>query len=475
MVDGLSTRLMPVQGTALVPALALARRLLERDETGRGDILLITDAADFNAEFTAAVHTLAPHTLSILAVGTEAGAPVPDATGKPLLLPDGTPVRSFADLAKAQALATGQFTPLTDDGKDIAILTPNPSAPNTPARGTQNQQDGAGTVTWRDEGPWLMLLLVPLASLLFRRGWVHLAIAAIALSTVWPSHNALAADPSSWWQSRDQRGAEAFAAGDYRRAAGLFEDRRWRGLARYRYGDYAGALHAFNAKSDSVSRYNHATLLARLGRFHDALAAFDRLLALQPNHVDGQFNRAIIASVLSALDEDAAHAATNGAANPEIKADESPSPKPDSGADSLIEEAPSEGGNSPMERSGGTRPPPDAALSAADSPDPSQEGVQGAGGDDDEGGGNNRAGAADNTGYSADGERTRTGGGGDGGSLDLDAESISRGERRQALEQWLRRIPDDPSGLIRRKLILEHKRRLRDRGLARAPKPAMPW
>jgi len=32
-------------------------------------------------------------------------------------------------------------------------------------------------------------------------------------------------------------------------------------------------------------------------------------------------------------------------------------------------------------------------------------------------------------------------------------------EERQALEQWLRRIPDDPGGLLRRKFMLEHQRR----------------
>jgi len=30
----------------------------------------------------------------------------------------------------------------------------------------------------------------------------------------------------------------------------------------------------------------------------------------------------------------------------------------------------------------------------------------------------------------------------------------------QALQQWLRRIPDDPGGLLRRKFLLEHRRRL---------------
>jgi Ca-activated chloride channel homolog len=30
------------------------------------------------------------------------------------------------------------------------------------------------------------------------------------------------------------------------------------------------------------------------------------------------------------------------------------------------------------------------------------------------------------------------------------------------LEQWLRQVPDDPSGLLRRKFMLEHQRRLQE-------------
>ncbi|NYZ61587.1 hypothetical protein H0E82_02240, partial [Luteimonas sp. SJ-16] len=37
-------------------------------------------------------------------------------------------------------------------------------------------------------------------------------------------------------------------------------------------------------------------------------------------------------------------------------------------------------------------------------------------------------------------------------------------ERRQANEAWLRRLPDDPGGLLRAKFRLEHERRRREAG-----------
>ena len=43
-----------------------------------------------------------------------------------------------------------------------------------------------------------------------------------------------------------------------------------------------------------------------------------------------------------------------------------------------------------------------------------------------------------------------------------DAEDI---EREMANEQWLRRIPDDPSGLLRRKFLLQYRRLADQQGL----------
>ena len=38
-------------------------------------------------------------------------------------------------------------------------------------------------------------------------------------------------------------------------------------------------------------------------------------------------------------------------------------------------------------------------------------------------------------------------------------ESLTPDEEQQAVEQWLRRIPDDPSGLLRRKFLHQYQQR----------------
>jgi len=39
------------------------------------------------------------------------------------------------------------------------------------------------------------------------------------------------------------------------------------------------------------------------------------------------------------------------------------------------------------------------------------------------------------------------------------AESNAQREQREAIEQWLRQVPDDPGGLLRRKFAIEYQRR----------------
>jgi Ca-activated chloride channel family protein len=49
------------------------------------------------------------------------------------------------------------------------------------------------------------------------------------------------------------------------------------------------------------------------------------------------------------------------------------------------------------------------------------------------------------------------------GMSQADAEAMRRAqEQRQAMEQWLRRIPNDPGGLLRRKFRYQYQRQGRD-------------
>ena len=54
-----------------------------------------------------------------------------------------------------------------------------------------------------------------------------------------------------------------------------------------------------------------------------------------------------------------------------------------------------------------------------------------------------------------------------------DADALKH-ESQQALEQWLRQIPDDPGGLLRRKFYLEHLKR-RQHNQSPVPSGGQAW
>ena len=61
----------------------------------------------------------------------------------------------------------------------------------------------------------------------------------------------------------------------------LFDDDRWRAVAQYRAGDYAGAANGFGSFDDPESSYNLGNALARSGATEEAIP-----LAWLPNQID---------------------------------------------------------------------------------------------------------------------------------------------------------------------------------------------
>ena len=94
-----------------------------------------------------------------------------------------------------------------------------------------------------------------------------------------------------WFWTGDQRGTFALRDGDPARAAELFEDPLWRGIAQYRAGDFEGAAVSFAAKSDAVSVFDRANALVLLGKYEDAVRIYDAALVLRPGWREAEENR----------------------------------------------------------------------------------------------------------------------------------------------------------------------------------------
>lgn len=290
-VKTLETRLMPAQGSRPDRALDGALELLKQANVAQGEILLITDGLS-GGDPQAIGSRVKPHRLSVLGVGTTDGAPVPaDGEG---FFKDSTGSIVLARLQENEldALARsggGRYHRLSGDDRDIMYLLPSMQ----PAGGRSTGEEAARTEQWQEEGPWLVLLLLPFAALIFRRGMLSLVLVAI-LSQATPSY---AFDWKDLWLRRDQQGARAMADDAPQTAADLFTDKEWQAAAHYRAGNYERALELIQAE-DSETLYNRGNSLARLGRLEEALKTYEEVIEKDPDNQDAVYNHKVVKDLL---------------------------------------------------------------------------------------------------------------------------------------------------------------------------------
>jgi Ca-activated chloride channel family protein len=437
LVGAVFTDIMPTQGGSVSAGLQKAGALLRQTGVRTGEILLITDSEVAAADLDLAGDLRAAgFRVSVLAVGTEQGAPIARAEGGFLTDGNGQVVIPQVDAQGLQRLATrggGRFARLTPNDRDLDTLFPEPSAvPLSAALDAAGDEEYEADV-WRDRGLWLVLLVLPLLALSFRRGWICLWVLWVAL----PAPQAEAFEWQDLWQRSDQRGYEALQAEQAERAAELFNDPEWRGAAQYRAGGFAESAATLGGIDTAQGQYNRGNALAKSGQLQAAIGAYDRALELDPEHADARYNRDVVQQYL----------------------EENPEPEPPEENQSGQQNQDQQGQS---QQDGGSGEQQDGEQSADEQGDQSQ-GQQGENGaaqaqndgsqeqseDDSENPGEDSA-QADNQ-DEAPGDDAEQGAGGP-------EEDVEQWASEQAAEQWLRRVPQDPGGLLRRKFLYQYQR-----------------
>ena len=301
-VPDLATALLPVKGAKRTDlALAEAGELLKQAGSLSGDIILIT--AD--PERPEAVQSMATklrdqgYRTSVLGLGTDQGAPVPLAGGGFQSDDRGAIRLSRLQPEQLRAIAAaggGRYVPLATDDADTRALLP--AVPHDAA--ALEREEAAHADQWREEGPWLLVALLPLAALAFRRGWLSPLTLLLGVCLAWvPPPAAQAFGWADLWWRPDQQGAQALAAGDPQQAAARFARPDWRAAAQYQAGDYDQALATLEGQAGAEADYNRGNALAHSGKLDEAVAAYERTLAEVPDHADARFNLDLVRSLLA--------------------------------------------------------------------------------------------------------------------------------------------------------------------------------
>lgn len=285
LLQALRPDVMPVAGNEAAAGIAQAVTLLQGAHVAGGEIVLVTDTADA-AAVSAAQHARAQgFRVDVLGVGSREGAPVPRASGGFANDADGLWMarRDDAALRDVAAAGGGRYAVLQADGSGAAAF-------DAPLADTARASRERGQV-WRDGGIWLLPVLVLLAALAFRRGWL-LVLPLLVLPTL--ATPARAASLASWFATPDQQALHALHEGDPTTAARLAKSRALRGAAEYRAGRFDEAGKLFAQGNDARAHYNLGNALARQGKYPEALAAWRDALKRAPQMADARAN---IASV----------------------------------------------------------------------------------------------------------------------------------------------------------------------------------
>jgi Ca-activated chloride channel family protein len=407
LVNSLSTDIMPSQGSFPEAGLTRARLLLEQTGVTQGDILLITDS-DVSEQSLAVAQEArsAGFTTSVLAVGTREGAPIPERGAGFLTDSTGQVVVPQLDAAALERLASaggGRFAALTADDADLDALFPVASSL---LEGTVDR-DGDGDYEadqWRDAGVWLAVALLPFLALGFRRGWIAAWLACLLL----PLPRAEAFEWRDLWRRGDQQGYEAMQADDPARAAELFDDPEWRATAEYRSADYAASAATLSALETVEAHYNRGNALARAGELEPAIEAYEQAIALKPDHEDAIYNRDLLKELLEQQEQQqqqqqSQDQQSQGGAEPQ------------DGEQGEQENAQNQDGD-PQDQEPGEQQAQEEPEAGEQQGEPEQQQAQ------------------------------------------ADPQDVEEWASDQAAEQWLRRIPQDPGGLLRRKFLYQYQR-----------------
>ena len=302
LVPSLQPSIMPTPGSDPATAISLALDLLANSNLSQARILLLTDGIE-NSDVDAIRKLLngTGNTLSILGFGTEGGAPIPNGQQGYLRDANNAIVIPRLERAPLQQLARavgGRYADAQLTNEDVRYLLDDTMLDENT---NLVKVEGRDFDTWHEAGPWLLLFALPLAALAFRRGWLLVLLLGVGLV---PPQTAYAWEWRDLWERKDQQGNEAFSQDDFDTAAARFKDPDWRAAAHYRNNNFEAVIEELAPIDTPEAHYNRGNALAKLGRYEDALNAYERTLDAQPDHADALHNKALMEKLLEEQQEE---------------------------------------------------------------------------------------------------------------------------------------------------------------------------
>lgn len=492
--------LMPVIGSRADLAITQAIEVFENSSLNSGRIILVTDGvAPHQANSITEQLSRTKYSLNVIAVGTESGAPIPLPNDRGYLQDNGAIVIPKTDLSQLERLALendGVFSELTLSDADLEALSLTKVAPlnRQEVEDDTAHQDQLKFDQWEDMGFIFLAVALPLCLIAYRQGAL-----LVLLIMVLPETGS-AFELSDLWQTKDQQAYAKQQAGDYEAAAELYSSQTHKADALYRAGKYEEAAKLYGEQSSAIARFNRGNSLAKANRFKEAIEAYEEALEIDPNLSDAVYNKKLVEQIQQQQEQQNGsndqksdqndQQSESGDSNQESTDQNSESNKQQTNSDNANEQNSSNDGESsqdqsqeasqqsqPKDQEGSSQqsgqPSNDLDDQSKDSQTPQtsedikqrneqqrqqadqpqsakQDGSEPSASETTEGFNSSEFDVSEDPNDEPLND----------GSMAIEGELSS--EEQQSYEQWMRRVPDDPSGLLRRKFEQQSRQRSRE-------------
>ncbi|WP_180236480.1 vWA domain-containing protein [Marinicella litoralis] len=424
LLDVLDPSIMPVSGTNTVAALDKATELLSQAGINRGQILMVTDSIDmYKTQDRLEGVSSQGIAIHVLAVGTAEGAPIPTSQGflKDLRGQIVIPQVDFASLQQAAKIGNGRFSVLSNSPEKDQLYEANPN------NNDDDMKDELGGESFIDDGPLLAILLIPMLALLYRRGILMVLCLGFMLNTQ-PSH---ALSWNDLWLNQDQQAFKQLESAPSE-AFNQAKNQQIKAAAAYKKEDYKTATQLYPESGQSLADYyNRGNALAQSGQFEAAIKSYEQALTYDPDDEDTLYNKKIVEEAMNQQQQQQDQENQENQENQDSEQNEQDQQEQQSQENQESSEQEKQEQEQQAQK--------DQQAQAADQQENEEQ-------------------QSEEQQQAEQQENPQ-----DQEEIELTPEEKALdAEEKQAMEQWLRRIKDDPGGLMRRKFLYQYHKRNQD-------------
>jgi len=439
LLDVIDPSIMPVTGTNTVAALDKATDLLTQAGVTQGQILLVTDSIDmYKTQDRLSEVKDNGTTVHVLAVGTAEGAPIPTQQGflKDLRGQIVIPQVDYSNLQQAAQIGHGRFSVLSNNASEDQLYEVNPNT-DVNDKYEDNNRGEQGGEKFIDDGPLLALLIIPLLALLYRRGILMVLCMGFMLN----SETSYALSWDDLWLNKDQQAYRQLETAPSE-AFNQANNEEIKAAAAYKKQDFKAAKNLYKEDGQTLEDfYNRGNALAQAGDFENALESYDKALSFDSEDEDTLYNKSIVEQALEQQKQQEQQQNQENQENQESQEDQENQESQDS-EQSQQNQQDQQQESSEQEKQEQQQQAEQDKQSEADQENSEEQKTE-------------EELAQQQAEEQEQAEQQQ--------EIELTPEEKALdAEEKQAMEQWLRRIKDDPGGLMRRKFLYQYHKRNQD-------------